>query len=123
MEEEIKMALEDRIEEAKEKVLSENGMSRLREILLGYISVFGIKLGSQPAAKIKRFGVKINPSAKPFRSAHRRYGSVQNEFIEAKIQNIEKIGAVYRNPTSRWASPSLAVPKPGTTQIRFTVDL
>ncbi len=30
---------------------------------------------------------------------------------------------VYENPSSRWASAPLLVPKPGLTKFRFTVDL
>lgn len=33
------------------------------------------------------------------------------------------MGAVYKNPSSKWASPALEVPKPGSSKMRFTVDL
>lgn len=36
---------------------------------------------------------------------------------------MEKIGTVYRNPTARCGSPGIAVPKPGTEDVRFTVNL
>ncbi len=36
---------------------------------------------------------------------------------------LERIGAVRYNPLSKWASPALAVPKPGTGKLPFTVDL
>ena len=51
------------------------------------------------------------------------YGPAQTAFIETTIKNLEPIHAVYKNPTAKWASPALAVPKPGTEQLRFTVDL
>ena len=39
------------------------------------------------------------------------------------MHELESIGAVYRNPAARWASPALVVPKPGTDTLRLTVDL
>ena len=36
---------------------------------------------------------------------------------------MEAIKAVYRKHTAKWASSAIAVPKPGTEQLRFTVDL
>lgn len=123
VEADVEKALEERILEATKNGLSKKGTDRLRAILKSRISVFGIKLGSHPPAKIKPFEVKIKPDAKPIRASPRRYGPIQQQFIEETIRNLEKIGAVYRNPNARWASPALAVPKPGTDQLRFTVDL
>lgn len=36
---------------------------------------------------------------------------------------MDKFGAVLKNPSSRWASPAVAVPTPGTDEISFTVYL
>lgn len=47
----------------------------------------------------------------------------QREFINRTVKELEQVGAIYKNPTARWASPALAVPKPGSGQLRFTVDL
>ena len=48
---------------------------------------------------------------------------MQQDFIEATVPNLEKIGAVYMNPMETWGNPTLAVVEPGTDQMRFTVDL
>lgn len=37
--------------------------------------------------------------------------------------NLKKIGSVYLNPSAKWSSPALSVPKPGTDQFCFTVAL
>ena len=95
----------------------------MRAILKKRIEVFGVKLGSHLPAKIAPFEVTLKPDAKPTRAAARRYGSKQQKFTEETILNLEKIGAVHCDPTARWASPALAVPKPGTEEFRFTVDL
>jgi len=71
-----------------------------------YIDIFRIKLGPDPPAKVDPYRVSLKQNHRPFRCTQRRY-----------------IGAVKHNPTARWASPALAVPKPGTDSFRFTVDL
>lgn len=120
---EVESALEERVTEAEQRGLSKKGAARLREILKRRRSVFGIKLGTSPPAKIRPFEVQMKEGARPFRATQRRYGPTQQAFIESTIRNLEKIGAVYKNPNAKWASPALAVPKPGTDQLRFTVDL
>ena len=121
--EEIRSALEEGVEEASRKGLTEKGRVCLRRILDENVKVFGIKLGTSPPADIKPFEVQLKQNAPPVRASQRRYGPVQQSFIEATITNLEKIGTVYRNPYAKWASPALAVPKPDTSQLRFTVDL
>lgn len=37
--------------------------------------------------------------------------------------SLERIGAVRYYSNAKWASPALAVPKPGSAKLRFTVDL
>ena len=57
------------------------------------------------------------------RCTQRRYGPAQRAFIASTIKSLEDVKAVYVNPKARWASPALAVPKPGTEKFGFTVDL
>lgn len=57
------------------------------------------------------------------RTTQLRYVTMQQEFIEDTVRNLQKIWAVYRNPNAKWASPALAFSKPGKNQLRFTVDL
>ncbi len=60
---------------------------------------------------------------KPYRSPQRRYAPFHRDFIIKTVKELEKVGAIYKNPSALWASPALAVPKPGTNGLRFTVDL
>lgn len=53
----------------------------------------------------------------------RRYTQDQKAFISHTIRELENFGAIYRNETAKWANPALAVPKPGSDELRFTVDL
>ena len=119
---EIDEMLDARVRAAKEKGLSDAGAERLRRSIAKYKSIFGVKLGSKPPADLEPYKVQLKAGAHTIRATQRRYGPAQKEFIESTIKNLEAINAVYKNPTAKWASPELAVPKPGTEQLRFTVD-
>lgn len=99
------------------------GSEKLLELLKKNRSCFGIKLVTQPPADFHPFSIKLAPNATPHRTPQRRYFPPHRVFIKHTIQQLEKIGAVYRNDQSRWAYPELPVPKPGTDKLRFTVDL
>ena len=121
---------EDLITEAFDKVLSqsksngvsEEGFNRIKSMLKEYRDVFRIKLGTSPPADVSPLSITPAPNAKPYRSPQRRYAPQQREFIIKTINNLESIGAIYKNPSACWASPALAIPNPGSTKLRFTVD-
>jgi len=88
-----------------------------------YIDIFRIKLGADEPAKVDPYRLSLKENYQPFRCTQRRYAPAQKVFIESTIRSLERIGAIKYNPTAKWASPALAVPKPGTKSFRFTVDL
>lgn len=103
--------------------MSREGIQALRKLLEEYRDCFGIKFGSHPPAKVRPLSVKVKPNAKPFRCAQHRYAPNQRAFIQHTVQQLEKVAAMYKNSAACWASPALAVPKPGTDKLRFTVEL
>jgi len=103
--------------------LSPHGQERVTSMLRKYRDVFRIKLGPDPPAKVAPLRIKIKEEARPYRSPQRRYAPPQHAFISTTVQKLEAVGAVYKNPKARWASPALAVAKPGKEGFRFTVDL
>ena len=121
---------EDLITKAFDKVLSqskingisEEGFNRIKSMLKEYRDVFRITLGTGPPADVSPLSITPAPNAKPYRSPQRRYAPQQREFIIKTINNLESIGAIYKNPSACWASPALAIPNPGSTKLRFTVD-
>lgn len=64
------------------------------DILERHIAVFGLKLGTNPPAYIWPFKVQLKDGAKPVRSSERRYGTIQQHYMESTIKNLEKIVVV-----------------------------
>ena len=121
--EDIDKALSDIVTEASRNGISDAGRKRLAEMLEEYRDVFRIKLGKDPPAKVEPLVITLVEGAHPYRSRQRTYGKLQRDFIIQTVKELEEAGAIYKNPSSKWASPALAVPKPGSAALRFTVDL
>lgn len=119
----ISSAIESMILNAKKEGISDTGARRLTNILEKYRDVFRIKLSSDQPAKVAPLVITLAENSKPYRSPQRRYGTIQRKFIIQTIRELESVGAIYKNNAARWASPALAVPKPGSSRMRFTVDL
>jgi len=119
----IDLALKKKIREAKENGMSAVGLRTIEELLCEFKEIFRIKLGPDPPAKVEPLRIRLKPGHRPIRATQRRYAPQQRAFISSTIQRLQKIGAVFPNPKSRWASPALAVAKPGAEKFRFTVDL
>ena len=111
------------IANAEESGISASGSKRLMGLLTDFHDVFRIKLGPDHPARVAPLVITRSENAKPFRSPQRRYAPTQREFIIRTIRELEAVGAIYKNNSARWASPALAVPKPGSSKLRFTVDL
>lgn len=120
--EEIDEAFANIVQDAVDNGISEKGKKRLRGIMEKNRSAFRIKLGPDDTAKVPPFSIKLKPNARPQKCPQRKYAPHQKAFIGHTIRELEKIGAVYKNPTAKWASPALAVPKPGSDALRFAVD-
>lgn len=121
--ESIRKALSITLEAAKKEGMSAKGVIECRKILNEYRDTLRIKLGSDEPAKVDSYAVTLKVNYRPYCSTQRRYALPQRAFIESTVLSLEKIGAVRHNHISKWTSPALAVPKPGTDRLRFTDDL
>jgi len=108
---------------AKDNGISPEGHSRLSAMLENHRDIFRIKLGPDQPAKVEPLRITLMEGATPYRSPQRRYAPQQRDFITRTIRELEDVKAIYKNPKARWASPALAVTKPGSDKLRFTVDL
>lgn len=122
-EEEINEAFDKILSTAKEAGLSPAGLKRGEKMLNKHRNVFRIKLGNDKPADIEPMRIKMVPGATPVRATQRKYAPKQACFISSTVRKLEKLGVVRKNPGARWASPALAVPKPGTEEFRFAVDV
>lgn len=120
---ELLSALENIVQEAKTNGITDTGAIQLTHMLHDFKDVFRINLNPDPPAKVAPLRIKVKENGGPRRSPQRRYAPMQRVFIANTIRQLEQVGAVYKNPTAKWASPALAVQKPGSEQLRFTVDL
>ena len=122
-EESIDNAFRNIVISAERNGISDLGKQRLIKILGNHRDVFRIKLGPDHPAKVPPLVITPAKGTTPYRSPQRRYAPIQRDFIIRTVKELEKIGAIYKNPSALWASPAFAVPKPGTNKLRFTVDL
>lgn len=122
-EQDIETAITNTVRSAEANRISEEGSARISRLLASYRDILRIKLGPDPPARVEPMRIKLKQNHRPTRATQRRYAPPQREFISNTVRRLENIGAIYHNPAARWASPALAVPKPGSEEFRFTVDL
>lgn len=119
----IREAFRTMFKNAKTQGMTDKGLDVAEKLLKEFREIFRIKLGKDGPARIAPMEMKLKTGAKPVRSNQRRYAPAQRAFLSKTIKKLEELGAVRANPTSKWASPALAVPKAGSEEFRFTVDL
>jgi hypothetical protein len=121
---EIKEACGTMLDESKAAGVSEYGHERLRQMVGTYPDIFRVRMGLDPPADIPPMVITLKDNARPVVATQRRYSQPQVAFINAKVKELVTVGALFINPISKWASPIVAAPKPGSTEgFRFTVDL
>jgi len=121
--EEIQAEIQKTLKRAADAGMTPNNVKKCEALMQKHIDIFRIKLGPDQPAKVDPYRLTLKENHRPFRCTQRRYAPAQKVFIESTIRSLERIGAIKYNPTAKWASPALAVPKPGTDSFRFTVDL
>eukprot|EP00171_Calliarthron_tuberculosum_P001202 IDg1202t1 len=95
----------DMLQKAEASDVSIRGKARLAKMLLEYRNCFRIKLGPDRPAKVAPLVVTRADNSRPYRSPQRRYAPQQRDFITCTIRELEAVGAIYKNPAARWASP------------------
>jgi len=104
----------------------ENGFPSERRLELEAIvrkfDVWRLKLGDDPPARVPPLSVRLVKGAKPQKCKARHYPPHLVEFMRGFNAELERLGWVYENPTSRWASTALPVSKNGSNEYRQTSD-
>ena len=120
---EIKSATSKILDAAKANGISSEGHEKLRIMLQEYSEIMRVRPCADPPAKVAPLQIQLKQGARPYRATQRRYSPKQRQFLVDTVRKLEQVGAVYKNPQAKWASPALAVNKPGSEEFRFTVDL
>ncbi|OWZ10013.1 hypothetical protein PHMEG_00017202 [Phytophthora megakarya] len=118
----ISEKLQVAVEDAKNRGLHGHALDMLERSLNTHEAEFCVVFGRHPPVKVEPMRVKIPPDTTPVRLSARRYAPMQQAFMDAHIAELEELGLVYRNYTSRWASAPRIVPKASPADFRMCID-
>ena len=119
----VKEMLMQKVKEAEAEGCSPAFTDELRKLLTRHSDVFRLELGQDPPVDMPPLKVNLRDDARPVRCKARRYGPEQRAFMDKHVEQLEKMGLVYKNTRSRWCSPPLIVRKPEANEFRMTVDV
>jgi hypothetical protein len=120
--EEMATALQYLVKRTRDNGMSGKGAETLNQLVREFRDIWAIKLGPGAPANVPPMRVQLKPNARPRRAAKRRWSAPSIAFLAAITRNLEKIGALVKNPLATIASPAHAVSKPGSEKYRLTVD-
>ncbi|KAE8906246.1 hypothetical protein PF005_g1953 [Phytophthora fragariae] len=115
--------LAERVDEAAAAGLNAEQVETLSALLYEYRDVFRVSFGSDPPVRVEPLRVRLHEGAAPVRINARRYPPTHMEYLDQHVQELPDNGLAYVNPSRRWASPPLIVPKNEPDTFRMTVDL
>jgi hypothetical protein len=98
---EVKEACGAMLDESKTAGVSEKGHKRLRRMVGTYPDIFRVRMGPDPPADIPPMVITLKYNARPVRATQRRYSQPQVAFINAKVKELVRVGALFLNPNSK----------------------
>lgn len=110
------------IEDASKRGLRGEALDRLKNSLEQHKADLCVIFGLYPPVDVPPLKVQLKPHATPVRCSARRYAPMERAFMDAHITELEDLGLVYRNYSSRWASAPRIVPKPPPADFRMCID-
>ncbi|OWZ03681.1 LOW QUALITY PROTEIN: hypothetical protein PHMEG_00024543 [Phytophthora megakarya] len=117
----VRIAVEEMIDHAVENGFPSDRREELKTIACRF-DIWRLNLGGDPPAKVPPLLIRLRDGAKPQKCKARQYPPHIREFMRDFNAELERMGWVYENPQSRWASAALPVRKPGTDEYRQTSD-
>jgi len=93
--------------------LAEEKLAKLRSLIEKYRDISRVSLTDDCPAKVKPFKVHLKSDAVPRRARARKYAPKHRDWMIKHVKMLEKNEFIRKNPSSRWSSPVLIVPKPG----------
>jgi len=121
--EDITKGIEEAIKKAVENGLPAEHHDAMKKVVYDHVDIFRTTFSSGPPAKFPPLKIELTADAKPVKVRLRKYSQPQRAFMQKLVKKLISCGMAYYNPTSPWACAPLIVPKPGSVEFRFTVDL
>ena len=121
--EDITKGIEEAIKKAVENGLPAEHHDAMKKVVYDHVDIFRTTFSSGPPAKFPPLKIELTADAKPVKVRLRKYSQPQHAFMQKLVKKLISCGMAYYNPTSPWACAPLIVPKPGSVEFRFTVDL
>eukprot|EP00924_Labyrinthula_sp_SR-Ha-C_P004165 snap_masked-scaffold_3-processed-gene-16.31-mRNA-1 protein AED:0.45 eAED:0.46 QI:0/-1/0/1/-1/1/1/0/1461 len=107
----------------KKHKLSPDQLQQLTKLFNGFQDVFAVTQTGCSMSHLSPMEVYIKPGAQPFNSKSHPVTGDKKTFLEKKIQDLESIGALERDPNPYFSSPAFIVPKPQKNKFRMVIDL
>ncbi|GMF44366.1 unnamed protein product [Phytophthora fragariaefolia] len=110
------------IEDASQRGLRGEALNRLKTALEQHKADFCVIFGLYPPVGVPPLRVQLKPRVTPFPCSTRCYAPMERVFMDAHLAELDDLGRVYRNYSSRWASAPSVVPKPPPAAFRRSID-
>ncbi|KAG6962759.1 hypothetical protein JG687_00006962, partial [Phytophthora cactorum] len=96
-------------------------LDMLRTSLENYKAEFCVMFGMHHPVNDPPLRVLLKPHATPVRCAARRCAPMEQVLMDAHVEELEGLGLIERNYSSRWASAPRVVPKPEPGNFRMCI--
>lgn len=97
---------------------------RLRHLLQKYRTIFRIRLGKTPPAKVPPVKIRIQEDATPLKVKACRYNRPERKILSGYMKKLLNNGFVEERSTARWQAAPLIGPEMGRKdEYRMFVDL
>eukprot|EP00924_Labyrinthula_sp_SR-Ha-C_P000778 augustus_masked-scaffold_7-processed-gene-3.9-mRNA-1 protein AED:1.00 eAED:1.00 QI:0/0/0/0/1/1/5/0/809 len=84
---------------------------------------FAVSQSECQLSDLTQMEVELKPGARPFAAKAHVVVGEKKDFLEGKLLDLEKIGAIERDPNPYFSSPVLVVPKATKAKFRMVIDL
>jgi hypothetical protein len=103
--------------------LAERQLAKIRSLIKKYRDLWRVSLTDDGPSKVNPFKVHLKSDTVPRRARAHKYAPKRRDWMIKHVKMLGKNGFMRKNPSSRWFSPVLIVPKPGKRdEFRMTVD-
>eukprot|EP00924_Labyrinthula_sp_SR-Ha-C_P002557 snap_masked-scaffold_83-processed-gene-0.35-mRNA-1 protein AED:0.49 eAED:0.49 QI:0/0/0/0.5/1/1/2/0/2407 len=120
----IKQIIEERFKQlaAREIVDGEN-LDKLQRVYRDNWDAFAVNQSECQLSDLTQMEVELKPGARPFAAKAHPVVGKKKDFLEGKLLDLEKIGAISRDPNPYFSSPAFVVPKATPGKFRMVIDL